>query len=362
MKKPQINYQANNIFNTFFKVLFVCTLYLFCMINIDIYSDKWYVTPTNRIMEIIYIFCLWHLVKWRKHINEKRVKIISGIAGGMLALCYVLGYNIEIYNDLFGVNEYIYWRLIFKWFALSYIISSFLLKLFLYIKNLKPQSNNIIHKFLGTTRGFITIIIFLFIAWLPSFINNFPGILLGDSYNHIYQALGIEKLSTHHPITYIMLIKLCLSLGGNIDQGVLLYTLISMTTIIIMLSYIIYKLAIQKRDIRIIIAALLIFMFYPSIQIFALSMLKDGIWAAFVGCFELQLIDAAEYYKENPKKEKVLEYIKLFIFALGVALFRNNGIYLLLFSAIFILFYKFKIRYKFLYTTICMMLGSKAPL
>ena len=100
-----------------------------------------------------------------------------------------------------------------------------------------------------------------------------------------------------------------------------------------MLSYIIYKLAIQKRDIRIIIAALLIFMFYPSIQIFALSMLKDGIWAAFVGCFELQLIDAAEYYKENPKKEKVLEYIKLFIFALGVALFRNNGIYLLLFSA-----------------------------
>lgn len=338
--------------NVIFHLLFVIALYISYMINIDIYSETWYITPTNRIVEILCLICFWFLIQWRKHINNTRAKIFSSIAGGILAFFYVIGYNIEIYNDLFGVCEHIIWRLFFKWFAFSYILSSILLKFFLFLQTLKPFYYDYIYKFLASMKGYIAIFLLLFIGWLPSYINNFPGILLGDSYNHIYQALGIEKLSTHHPLAYTMLIKLCLKLGHDIDQGILIYTLMSMTIIIVLLSYIIFKLAVRKQDIRIIVITLLIFMFYPSIQIFAMSMLKDGIWSAFVGCFEIQLVEVIEHDEGIAKKNSLFKYINLFIFALGVALFRNNGIYLLLFSIIFILFYNFK--YKIFYAIICL--------
>lgn len=177
-------------------------------------------------------------------------------------------------------------------------------------------------------------------AWIPAIIRNSPGILIGDSYNILYQAIGEEPLATHHPIVYTLIVKLCMSLSGNVDTGIAIATVVSVLTCLFLLAYVVYYMISRKWDYRIVLFTLALFLFYPSVKMFAITINKDMIFAAFVGVYLCALIEMLTGQLNRGNKWL------LFLSALGVVLFRKNGVYLVLFTAIAFAFLKMEKKAK----------------
>lgn len=79
-------------------------------------------------------------------------------------------------------------------------------------------------------------VVFVFLCWLL----YYPGLIMADSANSIYQALGIYEWSNHFPVVYSYIIKLCLLpgiLSGNLNIGYAVYTLMQMAVMACVLGY-----------------------------------------------------------------------------------------------------------------------------
>lgn len=188
----------------------------------------------------------------------------------------------------------------------------------------------------------------LLAAWLPIIWENLPGILLGDSYNQIYMAIGQEKLSTHHPLAMTLLIKLCMILGRTYEEGILLYTMISVSAILLIFARIIYYMLVKRWNRILVGCTALFFAFFPVFSYWSVTVGKDMIFAAFVGWYVLKAYDIVKYKKMN-----ILSGAELMAAAIGGALTRKNGMYLLMFTAIFSLFLKINKAIKYRFASIC---------
>ncbi|MCX4321655.1 MAG: DUF6020 family protein [Lachnospiraceae bacterium] len=271
--------------------------------------------------------------------NKTQYKKWSLIIAGILAGFYVLGYNISRYNDLFSSSndDWMFGKLFLKWLVYWYCFSTILL--FIYIRLERIKYLNIGMKIKNTSNIVrqVCIMSIFVICWSPALICNFPGILYADSWNQLYQAVGIESLSTHHSITHTLFLKLCMTVCQDIESGIVLYTISSFITIIAILSYIINIMIKEDFDVRIIVVTIFIYVLFPSISMFAITVAKDGWFAAFVGLFLMELYILAVKCKGSGKN-----LVGLLIAAMGVALFRKNGVYLLVFTGIYILVYMCK--------------------
>lgn len=64
--------------------------------------------------------------------------------------------------------------------------------------------------------------IVLMLLWSPYLYVYYPGFIFGDSTANIAQALGQQPLTNHHPVAYVLFIRLCLRLGqhlGGLTMG-----------------------------------------------------------------------------------------------------------------------------------------------
>lgn len=291
----------------------------------------------DRVLEVllfIAFFCSFKVWENNKYSYKKWCLIAAGILAGF----YVLGYNIEKYLDIFSdINfDWILGKLFLKWLVLWYTLSTILL--YVYLKWEKSKFLSIDKKISTVPKWVrqICIMLVFVLCWIPQLINNFPGIIYADSWNQIYQALGVEPLTTHHPITHTLFLKLCLMGNQDIEKGILLYTLISFFVITFLLAYTINLMIEEEFDIRFVILSIFVYIMFPSMPMFTIAIIKDGWFAAFVGLFLIEL-----YATIINKKTGIRYYTGLTIASLGVGLFRKNGIYLLIFSCVYLLIYMF---------------------
>ena len=73
--------------------------------------------------------------------------------------------------------------------------------------------------------------IVLMLLWSPYLYVYYPGFIFGDSTANIAQALGQQPLTNHHPVAYVLFIRLCLRLGqhlGGLTMGLAIYSVIQM--------------------------------------------------------------------------------------------------------------------------------------
>lgn len=172
-------------------------------------------------------------------------------------------------------------------------------------------------------------VVFVFLCWLPYFLVYYPGLIMADSANSIYQALGINEWSNHFPVVYSYVIKLCLLpgiLSGNLNIGYAVYTLMQMAVIACVLGYAVCW--IRNKGFSWYIAAMMC-VYYglsPCFPQHAVTMWKDGIFSVVLLYMSLQLVDLVLSQGAVLQKKRFLR--GNIIGAVVVCFFRNNGVYI----------------------------------
>ncbi|MCI8928496.1 MAG: hypothetical protein HFI96_12510 [Lachnospiraceae bacterium] len=275
------------IIKTVLSILFV----IFFQMNIDMYVlpfDSFY--TKDRVLDVFLFVIIYVSFRvWQDGKNE--YKRWSLIIASLLAGFYVLGYNIERYLDIFTEfnRNWIIGKLFLKWLSCWYVFSMLLLYFFKRLDDLKQMDVCRRIKNVSKSIRYLILILIFAIVWLPFYIDNYPGVIYGDSWNQIYQALGIENFTTHHPVMHTLLLKICLVVCHEPESGIVLYSIVSFLGIIAILAGIINLMIEEDFDFRVIIISGLIYVFFPSIPMFAVTVTKDSWFAAFVGLFLVEL-------------------------------------------------------------------------
>lgn len=321
------------------KIVLSLILYLAFTLNIDLNAAEMFCAP-DRLGELLYIIVFYALITWYLSCDNKRAKNASLAVGAVLALCYILGFNIERHLDLFTESTK-WFRMLVKWMAVTWIYASVILWCYTKLDSVVCKTSKTADRLFSSGADCYFRVTGLFaVAWIPAIIRNSPGILIGDSYNILYQAIGKEPLSTHHPIIYTLIMRVCMLLGRDADSGIAIGMIVSVLICIFLLSYVVYYMISRRWDFRIVLFTLALFLFYPPIKMLAVTINKDMIFAAFVGVYLCALTELLT--TQLTKGRKWL----LFLSALGVVLFRKNGVYLVLFTVIALAFLKIEKKSK----------------
>lgn len=230
-------------------------------------------------------------------------------------------------------------------FILNYII---LKRTLIYIENFiknhkfNLKENKITKLFLE--HPFIFSMCLMLIFWLIYVIAFYPIILSPDPSFQIKQFFNIKTkyadyailldnhvfLTNHHPVMHTLLLGGCLSLGRiliNDNFGLFLFSFIQLILLSSILAYTIKYLKDNKVSNKICFIILIIYCLTPMFPLYALSGVKDTIYTCFVILYVL-LIDKIIRNKEVTIKNLLL----ILVISILVALFRNNGIYVLILS------------------------------
>lgn len=174
---------------------------------------------------------------------------------------------------------------------------------------------------------FIVCIIVMLVFWMPVFCAYYPGLFAYDVAGQIPQTT--EGYNTHHPLLHTLYLQFFYDLVGyklfhSYNAGIALASVTQMISFSIMLSYVhlfLYRMNFHKivRYMLVGMSALL-----PYFSVLAISMTKDVLFSGFVAVFVTCLC----YWEKMPgyynKKSRIILYVGS---AVGVILFRNNGIY-----------------------------------
>lgn len=234
-----------------------------------------------------------------------------------------LGRNVQIIDIVFGVGIFI----------ILYIMVHNLLVLFEGIR-IKEKLVYCISK-----KGYVLLVIFFVITWLPYYLTFFPGIIGKDPLESIMMGSQGMPWTNHHPILYTAFIKLFLflfqnSLGINVALGMM--TFVQQCILAIVFSYAISFM--WKRGIteEVLIGTILFVALNPVIAVFSVYATKDVLFSASILLLILNLYRLQE---QNAIQQKIApEYwTGLFCNAFFVIFLRNNGSFIIIGVCIYLL-------------------------
>ncbi len=303
-------------------------------------------TSVDAILLMSFFLILFIALKQILDIKDRRVKIVSLIVAAIFAGFEVVGYSISNYNSLAGIigSKEILLKAILKF--IGYVIVFYTIVIYLYDKILsrvKLKEDSKIRKyFTDNKKSLFIVALILFIAYLPHFLYNFPGMYTTDSVAEMEYALyNWNAFSNHHPVFHIFIIYGCINLGkilGGAYIGIAIYSILQMLFASFTFSYVIKYMAKKNVNIVFRILTLIFFIIYPAFGPYSITMWKDVLFGVILVPFTIQVIEMItnkEYFK---KKRNVVGFIVISIFTI---LFRNNGLYVVLITlAILLMFLK----------------------
>ncbi len=202
-------------------------------------------------------------------------------------------------------------------------------------------------------RPFVVIICTMLICYLPYMILSYPGIFMGDTNAYITQWYGQAmypqmvsdsvSVSNHHPVVYTALFSLFVTIGkellGSANLGVFFNSIIQTLSLCAVISSILAFGVRKNISNKSILVCLAYFCISPRIQHYLFLNTKDIMFTACL-CLYMYLV----YLKLGDFTECTKKYYFVAVLsALGIFFFRNEGVYILLFSAFLVLvFYKKK--------------------
>lgn len=183
----------------------------------------------------------------------------------------------------------------------------------------------------------------LFLSWGICWLTYFPGISFVDMY---YIILKPVQISIQHPFFYNMLLSGLLSLGesvfGSVNGGVALYCFVQLTVAALSVAYCIGWIRKKGSPFIFTFAVCLFFMITPFFAVTSVFITKDVFFGVFVMLFVPLLYDLWESGGQLLKNKGYV--LKLSGLSIITALVRNNGVYVLLALALFMILFFFKKR------------------
>lgn len=288
------------------------------------------------------IFILFYLlIKMSSKIINKRLTICATILTFILISFDFIGRYINTYLNLNQLFD-------FKSLAVNMIISiGHFVILYISIKLLYnfldnydfPKPKNLIKH--GKVMFFISWLI-IFVAYIPYFLTYYPGNLTPDSIDQIGQALGINELNNHHPVLHTFTIAFPMLLGklfNNYNLGVSIFSVLQMLCVSGIFAFALYYMRKKNLPLFIRLISLLFYAFYPIHALYSITMWKDIPFALIM--LLLTIIITEMITKKDVFFNSKLNSFLLIVIMLLLALFRNNGIYILILSfPLFIVFFK----------------------
>jgi len=195
---------------------------------------------------------------------------------------------------------------------------------------------------------FATVFITIFIFYIPYIVISYPAILMGDTCNQLAQGYNFPegtsgylklidenvRLNGHHPILHTIYMHFCMVIGekifGSYNIGIFLVSITQMTCIVSVISYALTVLVRAGVRLKLILFIMLYFMMSPRIQNYMFLITKD----IFNACALLVL--GISIWQIQKKENNKTAYISFFLSGMCLALFRNDGKYIV-FACIFAL-------------------------
>ncbi len=227
---------------------------------------------------------------------------------------------------------------------------------------IKDIKNNLVERFYK--HPMIYSAIFILLCWLPYIISFYPAILSPDPTNQIKSFFGIATryidginlidkkvlLTNDNPIMHTFLLGSSVKVGhllGSDNLGLFIYSIIQIAILLGAFLFSIKYLIKKKIPNVFVITTLGIYALVPLFPFYAMSTVKDGIFAAFMLIYIIKLFDLIKYNNFINR-----EYFTLGLIALLVCLSRNNGIYHVLLSLPFTLIFLKTSRKKIFITMV----------
>lgn len=174
----------------------------------------------------------------------------------------------------------------------------------------------------------------MLIIWLPCLLAYYPGIFSYDISAQWDQYFGFTQYSTHHPIIHTLLMGGIIDVGekilGDYNKGVFCYCLIQLLFLSGVVSYAIYCINRLIPSKKIFIVTTIYFALYPVYPLLGISTTKDAYFSIFFLLSFILLLNSC--FLGITKKRFILTVLSLTI----SLLFRNNAIYGVILSILFI--------------------------
>lgn len=325
-----------------FKNLIIIVISIFVTFAINMNWDKntaiRYSFAGNSILYVVFFILIYGLLKKVSKIKNNRLKICCIVISILFATFEVIGNSINAYLNLSGILEssITIIKSIIKYLEYTILLYGIISNIYILLEEKEFKDEN--WKWFGSNKRslFLTWGIIL-IAWIPYFLNYYPGVITADSMGQICQSLGINGLTNHHPVFHTLLISIPMNIGKLIENyniGIAIYSLGQMIITSGIFAFTIYYMAKRKIDIRFRILTILFYAFYPINALYSITMWKDIPFAGVMLIFTIMMTEIA-INKEHFMKSKI-KNILLIISMLLVILFRNNGIYVILLTIPFL--------------------------
>ena len=303
----------------------------------------------NSIIYILLFAILGVSIYKALQVKEKRLVICTLIISILFSLFEVIGFSIDTTKSLDCIisSKTVFLNSVIKFIGIATII--YIVILFLYekvIPTINQKEDKTIRLFNNKKSSFFILWGIIMLVWLPYFLKYCPAIITPDSLDQIYQTQGINVLSNHHPVFHTFIIAIALNIGkliGNYNVGVAIFTVFQMLALSAIFAFTLYTMSKKNINNGIKIGTFIFFAFYPVFGIYSITIWKDIPFAIVMLLFILQLVDLVYNEKEflNSKKKQIFLIISMIL----VIMFRNNGIYVVLLTIPFLLwFYRKSIK------------------
>lgn len=261
-----------------------------------------------------------------KHIDELKNAIVPAL---IIALCFYLG-NMLQNNGRLVINgkSTVVGVVSFSVFLLVVSLAFTLLErlkrmdhqttLFIFIKNSKEY--------------FLLMFLILIILWIPTYLAFYPGLFIYDAQAQ-YSQVALSDYNEFQPLLHTLLsfgiIIKGQILGGSINYGIALSTILQMIIFAVIVSYWLLYMYEKKIPVWIRIFTILIMTVYPPVAMNMMALTKDNYFALFAISFILmnyRMFTELDFfkYKMNP--------VLWVVFGFMFLTFRNNAIYVVVVS------------------------------
>lgn len=262
---------------------------------------------------------------------DTRTSIIIGIFSGTMATAVLIGDKINITENapiLFSLKDVLYWL---TWLVFIYCFFNF----FIYHAQKLSAKMSVANKKKISKKLWLQTSLAIFIFWTPYLLVYFPGILNSDTSDQLSQALGDTPLNNQHPVLVALFISLfthiALFLSNNFYAAIALTTVAQMAIAALTLGYSTVWLSARFHSPSIYTLAVAFFALFPLVPHFMITIGKDTLFALSILLFVMALYDLA-LSKGSLLKNK--GWLSFFILVMLMVIFtRNNGIYVVLFTA-----------------------------
>ena len=196
-------------YKTFWIVLLAILVTFALNLNPDIHTDITYSFTGNSIVLVAYFLLTYWLLRKVIDIKNKRLKICTAILAVLFASFEIVGNSLNTYMNLDGIllNEIAILKSLIRFAGYFVIIYAILINIF---DKLEKQEfiTGKAKWFTSNKKSFFIVWAIIFVAWIPYFLNYYPGVITPDSMGQICQSIGVNTLTNHHPIFHTFLISI----------------------------------------------------------------------------------------------------------------------------------------------------------